>query len=629
LSVAVAGLTVNNASYLGGTAAGSYQLNSTLAANVAQLTANAATYINANTGIISNATGVFVNAAYINTLTSNVANYINANTGIVSNATGVYVNAAYINTISSNYASYANLASYINANTGIISNATGVYVNPLYIATLLANAAAYIPAGDGLVSNSFGVYVIGNTGIVANSTGVFVNAAYINTISSNLAYYVVANSGIVSNATGVFVNQGTGLVVNSSGVHVNTAYVASISSNYASYANLASYIPANTGIVSNATGVFVNASYINTISSNLAYYVIANTGLISNATGVHVNAAYINTISSNLAYYLGSAGISANTTVLILANTVGISANGSLGTNGQVLTSNGSVAYWAAAGSTGTVSKVYSRTSAAAGQNTFTTSSAFIAGAVDVYLNGVHLSNADFSEINTTTVQLAVNCSAGQIVEIVGYQPSAVTGNVTYGVSISTLSGDGSTVAFGLTTANVTTNSAFVYINGVKQNPGNSYNISANVITFSAAPANNDLIEIQIPQILNATVNTTNIIAIVGNNTVQYGNIAYEVANSTTGNTLSSTVVDSYDATAYRTAKYVVQVTDNSANNYQADEIMLLHDGTNVYITVYGELITNTTIATFDASLVSNNVRLLVTSTSNATIKVHRTMLTV
>ena len=672
--------TSNNATNLGGTAASSYQLNSTLAANVATLTANLASYIVANTGIVSNATGVFVNSAYINTISSNLAYYVPANTGIVSNSTGVFVNSAYINTISSNNSSYlGGLAASNYANTsaplittsvtvgnstvnatinstsfsGTSSNATNLNSQPGSYYTNATNITTgtlpYAQLGTNVVNTTSnftitGIHTHSANIVVGNSTinaTMFANSTnvYFTGISSfsNLASYVVANNGITSNASGVFVTQGTGTVVNATGVFVNSAYINTISS------NLAYYVPANTGIISNATGVFVNSAYINTISSNLAYYVIANsgitsnssgvfvtqgTGVVVNATGVHVNSAYINTISSNAAIFLTGNAITTNSTALIIANTAGVYANGSLGTSGQILTSNGSAIYWAS----GVIqtAKIYSKTTASAGQNTFTTSSAFTSGAIDVYVNGVHLANSDYTEVNTTTVQLAFNCTSGQIVEISGYAPQSVVGNVNFTAAVNSFTGDGATTAFGLTTANVSTQSAFVFINGILQNPSNAYSISANVITFTSAPSNNDLVEVRIPQLVNANTSTTNVTAVVGNNTVQFTNTAYMVSNNQTVNAISQTVIDSYDATLYRTAKYLVQVTDNVSNNYQCDEVMLTHDGATSYISVYGEIVTNTIIATFDTSYVSNNVRLLLTSTSaNTTTKVLRTMLTV
>ena len=72
------------------------------------ITATGTVSVLANTGIIANATGLYVNSAYIATIAANSATYVLANTGIVSNATGVYVNSAYIATISANNTTYFN-----------------------------------------------------------------------------------------------------------------------------------------------------------------------------------------------------------------------------------------------------------------------------------------------------------------------------------------------------------------------------------------------------------------------------------------------------------------------------------------------------------------------------------------
>ena len=329
-------------------------------------------------------------------------------------------------------------------------------------------------------------------------------------------------------------------------------------------------------------------------------------------------------VYSTLSVGNSSVNTSVNSTSISVKTIV---ANGSVGSANQVLTSNGSGIYWSTASSSSSA-RVYSRTVASASQNTFTTTSSFTTGAIDVYVNGVHLSNTDFTEVNNTTIQLSFNCTSGQIVEIAGYGPQNVSGSVNYTATLNNFIGTGAQTVFSLTTSNVSTQSAFVFINGVLQNPSNAYSISANVITFTAAPSNNDLIEVRIPQFING--NTTNVTAIVGNNTVQFTNTAYVVSNNQTTNAVSQTTIDSYDATLYRSAKYFVQIVDNNANNFQCGEILLTHDNATSYISVYGEIITNTTIATFDTNFVSNNVLLLLTSTSsNTTTKILRTMLTV
>ena len=239
--------TANNATNLGGTSAASYQLNSTLAANVATLTSNLATYIVANTGLVSNATGVYVNSAYINTISANNTTYFNGQSA------SYYTNATNITTGTLPWAQ----APTNTVNTSSAFTITGVYT---HTANLVVNTA--IIAGG----NS------GTAGQVLASNG-----------SGNVYWATVTGTGTV---TSVGSSNGiSGGPITSSGTL---------------------YILANTGLVSNTTGLFVNASYINTISSNLAYYVIANTGVVSNATGVYVNASYINTISANNSTYLNS-----------------------------------------------------------------------------------------------------------------------------------------------------------------------------------------------------------------------------------------------------------------------------------------------------------------------------------
>ena len=91
----------------------------------------------------------------------------------------------------------------------------------------------------------------------------------------------------------------------------------------------------------------------------------------------------------------------------------------------------------------------------------------------------------------------------------------------------------------------------------------------------------------------------------------------------TTSTTTAGQVVDSVSATVYRTVKYIIQVTSGSA--YQASEILIIHDGTTPSITEYGQVLTGTSLATFDASISGGNLQLTVTPTNAVTtIKVIR-----
>ena len=89
-----------------------------------------------------------------------------------------------------------------------------------------------------------------------------------------------------------------------------------------------------------------------------------------------------------------------------------------------------------------------------------------------------------------------------------------------------------------------------------------------------------------------------------------------------TANTANQ-VVDTFSGARYRTAKYLVQMTQGT--NYHATEVLLIHDGTTVYMTEYGTIFSNASLGTVDGDINAGNVRLLVSPAStNTTIKAQR-----
>jgi hypothetical protein len=146
---------------------------------------------------------------------------------------------------------------------------------------------------------------------------------------------------------------------------------------------------------------------------------------------------------------------------LILGNGTNSATRLGIGTNGYVLTSDGTTASWAAAsggvtqivagtnvtispaGGTGAVTinatnggaSAYSRTTftATAGQTAFTVT--YAVGYLQIYVNGVLLTGADYTATSGTGFTLGVACAAGDIVEALVITTS-VTG-VTTGKSIA------------------------------------------------------------------------------------------------------------------------------------------------------------------------------------------------
>lgn len=67
----------------------------------------------------------------------------------------------------------------------------------------------------------------------------------------------------------------------------------------------------------------------------------------------------------------------------------------------------------------------------------------------------------------------------------------------------------------------------------------------------------------------------------------------------------SNLIIDTIDASLYRSAKYVIQCTYGT--DFQTIEMLVMHDGTDVYITRYGLMFTNTELAEFSAQYNVNN----------------------
>ena len=83
--------------------------------------------------------------------------------------------------------------------------------------------------------------------------------------------------------------------------------------------------------------------------------------------------------------------------------------------------------------------------------------------------------------------------------------------------------------------------------------------------------------------------------------------------------------LDTFAHADFRAARYIVAMSKGT--DFHSTEIMLIHDGTTVSITQYGVL-QDATLATFDADISGDNVRLRCTpaSATSTTIKFDRTL---
>lgn len=150
-----------------------------------------------------------------------------------------------------------------------------------------------------------------------------------------------------------------------------------------------------------------------------------------------------------------------------------------------------------------------------------------------------------------------------------------------------------------------------VYQNGIRLVLGDDYTATNGTsIVLTTAAVNTDTIEI-----------------------VSYGR-AYILDNSLASNstalttTTTNQVVDTFDLSLYSTAKYIVQA--KYSTSIHSTEIMVMHDGTNVYITEYGTMYSGSSLGTFSADISSGLVRLLFSPTNiNTTVKSKRMQISI
>ncbi len=96
-----------------------------------------------------------------------------------------------------------------------------------------------------------------------------------------------------------------------------------------------------------------------------------------------------------------------------------------------------------------------------------------------------------------------------------------------------------------------------------------------------------------------------------------------DIADATTTVATSSTsVLNTFDKTVYRSAKYFISATDATNSRYEVVEANVIHDGTTAYITTFGSVSDHGTgLATYSVGISGNDVQVKVTNiTNNSTV---------
>jgi len=114
----------------------------------------------------------------------------------------------------------------------------------------------------------------------------------------------------------------------------------------------------------------------------------------------------------------------------------------------------------------------------------------------------------------------------------------------------------------------------------------------------------------------NVGVGTINAISLLS-----LGSVVGIDTNTTTVATTSATTIDSFSTSVYRSSRVQVQITQST--NYQASDILVIHDGTTATIVEYGSIATNDYLGTFSATVSGGNclLRINMNGATSATVK--------
>ena len=287
---------------------------------------------------------------------------------------------------------------------------------------------------------------------------------------------------------------------------------------------------------------------------------------------------------------------------------------------------------------------------------------------------------------NTYDGRMYAKKSVGGTESIVTFSGSPASESTVY---LYTATGDNTTVDFVLPTIPVSEQNVFVYLNGVLQHTSVFSLVSGNTLRFVTAPLTSDDIEVRViaPEsasvvvrdyqqyvysglssasqvtgaddnnltlsydigkvevyangvrlvngsdylatngtsiVLQGSQTITGIIEVVSLSRASFADHdSLKPVSTSFSATTANQVADTFPAQSYRTAKYLVQMT--SGSNYHATEVLLIHDGTTVYMTEFGTIFTNASLGTIDGDINSGSVRLLVTPANTSTqVKIQR-----
>jgi len=365
-------------------------------------------------------------------------------------------------------------------------------------------------------------------------------------------------------------------------------------------------IGATNAVFTNVSGNGANLSSITgaNVTGEVAYANVANNVAGANVSGQVGNALVAGTVYTNAQPNITSVGTLTSLTVSGTSNVANLNASGAIVANGNV---TGDYIIGNGAFLTGIDTTLISN--GTANVRTFNNGNVTISAA----------GTANVVVVTSSGVDVTGNLTAGNVSGN-GAGLSSITGaNVTGTVANATFATSAGSATSATTAGTVTTNAQpNITSVGTLTSLAVTGNVSAGNVDggnlVSANYVSGTLTTAAQPNI--TSVGTLTSLDVSGNVAADYvKTVGYSTDRANVAVT-TNTVIDQFAPGTFRTAKYVISASGD--NGYQSVETLLVHDGVDAYITIYGSICSNIAADIIDVSAningVSGNVALYATA---------------
>lgn len=365
-------------------------------------------------------------------------------------------------------------------------------------------------------------------------------------------------------------------------------------------------IGATNAVFTNVSGNGANLSSItgSNVTGEVAYANVANNVAGANVSGQVGNALVAGTVYGNTQSNITSVGTLTSLTVSGTSNVANLNASGAIAANGNITGD-----YILGNGAFLTGIDATSIQNGTANVRTFNNGNVTISAAGNANIVVVTGTGANVDGYLAVTGNVSGNVFSGNgsgLSAIAGANVTGTVANATYAVSAGT-AGTVTTAAQPNITSVGTLTSLSVTGNVSAGNVDGGNLVSANYVSGTLTTAAQ-------PNI--TSVGSLTSLDVNGNVTANYVSTVGFSSDRANVSVSSGTVIDQFSPSTFRTAKYVISASGD--DGYQSVETLLVHDGVDAYITIYGSICSNIAADIIDVSAningVSGNVALYATA---------------